>query len=102
MCKVYLTKRKTSFTIKVSSKLYISKEVSMLLKSNLSPEKRQQYFTWLGAAAQVALVLGILLQRFDSPGLDFFIGMLIGFSIVGNLASLYIISRSQKENRRQK
>jgi hypothetical protein len=72
----------------------------VLLKSNLSPEKRKQYFTWLGAAAQLALVLGILLQQLDNPGLDFFTGMLIGFSIVGNLATLYVFSRSQKENRR--
>jgi len=72
----------------------------MLLKANLSPERRKQYFTYLGAAAQLALVLGILLQRLDNPGLDFFVGMLMGFSIVGNLAYLSFTTRSQKENRR--
>ncbi len=65
----------------------------MLLKLNLSPEKRIRYFTWLGAAAQVALVLAIMIQRLDNPEWDFINGFLIGFSIVGNLAYLYATRR---------
>jgi len=68
----------------------------MYFKSNLSPETRRKYFTWLGAAAQIALVFGILLQRLEIPALDFFTGMLLGFSIVGNLAFIFTISRLNK------
>lgn len=51
------------------------------------------------AAAQIALVVGILLSRLDHqvPVLDFFEGVLIGFSIAGNLAGLVNYSRRQGE-----
>lgn len=65
----------------------------MSIKSNIPSEIRKRYFTWLGAAAQLALVLGIMIQRLDNPDLDFINGFLIGFSIVGNLAFIYTISR---------
>ena len=70
----------------------------MIIKSRIKTENREKYFTYLGAAAQLALVLGILLGRIEKPGLDFVTGMLIGFSIVGNLAFLVTISRQNKRS----
>ena len=69
----------------------------MLIKSHIKPEIREKMFTWLGASAQLALVLGIFLQRLENPNLDFATGFLIGFSIVGNLAFIYTVSREKKE-----
>lgn len=58
-----------------------------------TPEERRRYFTILGAAAQLALALGIFLGRLEIPNLDFLIGMLYGFSMVGNLAFLIVVAR---------
>jgi hypothetical protein len=66
----------------------------MIIKSWIKPENRVKYFTWLGYAAQIALVLGISLERLENPTLDFITGFLIGFSIIGNLAFIYTISRT--------
>jgi hypothetical protein len=59
-----------------------------------APEERKRYFTYLGAVAQIAFVAGILLGRLDIPGLDFLEGMLLGFSMVGNLAFLFFVGRN--------
>jgi hypothetical protein len=68
----------------------------MIIKPWIKPENRVRYFTWLGCAAQIALVLGISLERLKNPALDFLTGLLIGFSIVGNLAFLFTISLHKK------
>ena len=60
----------------------------MFIKSNISPENRHKVFTYLFAAAQIAFVLGMVLSRLDWPGMDFLEGLLVGFSLVGNLAYL--------------
>jgi hypothetical protein len=60
----------------------------MLIKSNISPKNRQKVFNALFAAAQIAFVLGMVLSRLDWPGMDFLEGLLVGFSLVGNLAYL--------------
>jgi len=70
----------------------------MLIKTKRTPEEQKKYFTILGAAAQLALVLGIILGRMDIPHLDFLIGMLYGFSMVGNLAYIYMITRAHRRN----
>lgn len=70
----------------------------MWIKSWINPENRVRYFTWLGYAAQIALVLGISLERLENPALDFVTGFLIGFSIVGNLAFIYTITRKKEHN----
>ena len=68
----------------------------MIIKSMTKPEDRKKYSIVLGGVAQLALILGIILGRLESPhpALDFISGMLMGSSIVGNLAYLVIISRN--------
>ena len=68
----------------------------MFLIAKRTPEERKKYFTILGAAAQLALVLGIIMGRMEFPNLDFLIGMLYGFSMVGNLAFLIVIGRAHR------
>jgi uncharacterized membrane protein AbrB (regulator of aidB expression) len=68
----------------------------MLLKPERTPEEKKRYFTILGATAQIALVCGILLDRLNIPNFDFLIGMLFGFSMVGNLAYLTIVVRADR------
>jgi hypothetical protein len=63
-------------------------------KFKSSPEERKRYFTYLGATAQIAFVTSILLSRLNIPGLDFLEGMLLGFSMVGNLAFLFFVGRN--------
>ena len=70
----------------------------MLLKAKRTPEEQKKSLTILGAAAQLALVLGVFLGRMDIPNLDFLIGMLYGFSMVGNLAFLIMISKEHRRN----
>ena len=65
----------------------------MLLKSNQTPKRREKNFAIIGGTAQIALVVSITLGRLDIDRLDFLEGMLIGFSIVGNLVYLYHVSR---------
>jgi hypothetical protein len=75
-------------------------EVVMFIKSNWKNENRLRYFTIIGAAAQISLVASIMLSRL-SLGLrwvDFVAGLLLGFSMVGNLAYLIYFSR-QLENK---
>ena len=68
----------------------------ILSKSKQTTEERRKYFTLLGAAAQVALVLAIFLGRLEIPNIDFLVGMLYGFSMVGNLAFLTQVGRMRK------
>jgi len=49
----------------------------------------------LGGVAQLALVASFLLGQFNVSHTDFLQGMLIGFSVVGNLALLFSL-RSKK------
>lgn len=67
----------------------------LTIKQKRTPEERRRYFTILGACAQFALVIGIFLSRLELAHLDFFIGMLYGFSMVGNLAYLIIVIRKK-------
>jgi len=53
----------------------------MLIKETSRP----QLIRWLGPLAQLALVGAIALGRLENPELDFVIGALTGFSLVGNL-----------------
>jgi hypothetical protein len=48
---------------------------------------------WLGPAAQLALACALFLERFQDPALDFPIGFLIGFSLIGSLAYLCITAK---------
>jgi hypothetical protein len=65
----------------------------MSWKSNLSPESRIRLLGALGPLSGLAFVLSIFLERLQDPNLDFISGFLIGFSIVGNLAYIYVITR---------
>jgi hypothetical protein len=73
----------------------------MIIKSKIKPENRRQLLTALGPLAWLAITLSIFLGRMENPDLDFINGFLLGFSIVGNLAYIYVTTRYLKENRRQ-
>lgn len=68
----------------------------MLLKTNLTAEKREAMIGIIGGIAQIALVASIILGRLDLPGLDFLEGMLLGFSMVGNLVYLYHMGQKRR------
>ena len=70
----------------------------MLLKSSQTPEQRRKTLVTIGGIAQIALVTGIILSRLDINGLDFFEGVLFGFSTVGNLAVLYYFNRGRQSS----
>ena len=55
---------------------------------------RSRLMPRLGGIAQIAFVIAIILSRFENPSLDFFEGMLLGFSIVGNLAYLVYLRKT--------
>ena len=61
------------------------------LKTNQFILRRKRCFSILGSLAQFALVIAILLDRSHITNIDFLIGMLYGFSMVGNLAFLIIV-----------
>jgi hypothetical protein len=63
------------------------------------PENREKAFRWLFAAAQLSLFVSLLLQRMPGDPLPFLAGILEGFSLVGNLASIIYFSRKMKSNR---
>lgn len=50
---------------------------------------REVLLPYIGPAAMLALVAAIMLTRWGSPETAFLQGMLFGFSIVGNLFSLW-------------
>ena len=64
-----------------------------LSKSNRSPEERKKILTILGGSAQLTHVFAIVLGRLEISNLDAFIGMLYGFSMVGNLSFITSISK---------
>jgi len=65
----------------------------MFLKQNIKPENRRQLLFALGPLAWLAFMMSVFLGRLEYPHLDFLIGFLTGFSIVGNLAYLYVTTR---------
>ncbi len=69
----------------------------MLSKPKQTLEKREKKFVYIGGVAQLAFVASILLSRLNIEGFDFLEGMLLGFSMVGNLAFLYIVGRKRRE-----
>ena len=68
----------------------------MYIKSKIIPVERDKFFPIVFSAAQIALVLGLILGRLDWAGTDFLEGMLIGFSVVGNLAYLVYTGRMRR------
>ena len=63
----------------------------MIIKK-VKPTQSKQFTIWFGAAAQLAFVVGILLGRLENPKLAFFEGLLLGFSMVGNL---YLLTQTR-------
>lgn len=61
----------------------------MLWKSKLTPDSRIKLLIALGPLSGLAFVLSVYIGRLQDPNLDFLLGFLIGFSIVGNLAYIY-------------
>ena len=61
----------------------------MIIK-RVKPEKRDNFFTILFSISQLAIVISIFLSRMESeiPAVNFITGILMGFSIVGNIAFL--------------
>ena len=74
----------------------------MFIKQKIKPENRRQLLVALGSLAGLAFILSIFLGRLNNPDLDFITGFLVGFSIVGNLAYIFVVSRNLRDNRRQK
>ena len=73
----------------------------MLIKQRINPEDRMRILTALGPIASLALILSIFLGRTGNPAFDFAQGFLVGISIVGNLAYIFVVTRNLRENRRQ-
>ena len=73
----------------------------MLFKPGIKPEIRMQILTALGPIAWLALVLSIFLGRLDNPSLDFVTGFLVGLSIVGNLAYIFVVTGHMRHNWRK-
>ena len=65
----------------------------MSWKSKLSPEFRIRLLIALGPMSALAFILSVFLGRLQNPDLDFLSGFLIGFSIVGNLAYIFVTTR---------
>jgi hypothetical protein len=61
-------------------------------------QNRDRAFRYLFAAAQFSFFVSLLLQRVPGDPLPFLVGMLQGFSLVGNLASIIYFSRNLKSN----
>jgi hypothetical protein len=74
----------------------------MIIKQKIKPENRRQLLLALGPLAWLALVLSIFLGRLGNPDLDFLTGFLVGFSIVGNLAYIYVSTRYLRNQRSEK
>lgn len=72
----------------------------MLLIEKNNPEKRIQLLTALGPITWLALVLSIFLGQTGNPALDFAQGFLVGISIVGNLAYIFVVTRHLRKTRR--
>lgn len=67
----------------------------MLTKIKPKPQKRKVLLNFLGGLAQVSLVASIFLSQLDLAGMDFLEGVLLGFSMVGNLVYIYHLSRNR-------
>ena len=65
----------------------------MSWKSKLSPDSRIRLLIALGPLSGLAFLLSVFLGRLQDPNLDFLSGFLTGFSIVGNLVYIYVITR---------
>jgi len=65
----------------------------MPIKSLIKPETRTKILVALGPMAGLALMISIFLGRLNDPNLDFAGGFLIGLSIVGNLAFIFVVTR---------
>ena len=65
----------------------------MILKQKIKLENRKQLLLVLGPLAWLAFVISVFLGRLEYPHLDFLVGFLTGFSIVGNLAYIYVTTR---------
>jgi hypothetical protein len=73
---------------------------NMIIKSKISPHWRKQLLIALGPLAWLAFLASIVLERLGNPDLDFLIGFLTGFSIVGNLVYIYVMTRHLRNIRR--
>jgi hypothetical protein len=56
----------------------------MILRK-IPPEKREPFIWYMLAAAQLSMVVGGILGHFFEDKVPFLVGMLNGFSLVGNL-----------------
>ena len=74
----------------------------MIIKSFIKPQDREKFFIRFGGIAQLCFVAAILLGRMEDPRLDFITGLLMGLSMVGNLAFIYTVSRKASNQRRSK
>ena len=72
----------------------------MIIKSKLAPETRMRLLIALGPLSGLAFILSIFLGRLEDSNLDFISGFLIGFSIVGNLAYIYVTTRYLRNKNR--
>jgi hypothetical protein len=55
---------------------------------------RSRLKPFLGPLAQLAFVAAIVMDRLGDPSLSFVTGILMGFSVVGNIMFLYTSARS--------
>ena len=65
----------------------------MTIKRLIKPENRIKMITALGPVAGLAFILAIFLGRLQDSNLDLITGFLTGFSIVGNLAYIFVVTR---------
>lgn len=70
-------------------------------KSQLGHGPRIKMLLALGPLGGLALTLSIILGRLEDANLDFLSGFLIGLSIVGNIAYIFIATRYLSAFRRQ-
>ena len=71
----------------------------MYLKTKFKPETRIQLLIALGPLSGLAFILSIFLGRLENPDLDFLSGFLIGLSMAGNLAYIYVTTRYLQKKR---
>lgn len=65
----------------------------------LKPKDQEKAMSWLQASALLAFCIGILLPKIfiDRMAVSLISGMLLGYSIVGNLFSLYYHTRRREK-----
>jgi hypothetical protein len=66
----------------------------------LKPKNREKAMQWIQASALLAFCLGILLPRIfqDQSVISFVSGMFLGYSIPGNLLSIYYHSHWRRNS----